>query len=233
MSPSSVHESSPQSHVWRKSAAALGLLLTLAMPSAFAQVGTLTSETLEFDSFVHAADPGQSLTFGGFNWGSKWWNSSDLGQPLTFDNGLGTSSLISRTDGTKFVFDGATFWKRAADKNIDVTVSLFDSGSTAAVWTNTFRLEPRTDAHGVDTRTFLNSGYSGLVSFMTVAVDRGTVRGNDQNYLAMDTFRVQTNTGVVSTVPEPHTTAMLLAGLGMIGVMGRRRQQHKAQSAQV
>jgi hypothetical protein len=29
----------------------------------------------------------------------------------------------------------------------------------------------------------------------------------------------------VSAVPEPETYAMLVAGLGMLGFMGRRRQQ--------
>ena len=50
----------------------------------------------------------------------------------------------------------------------------------------------------------------------------------------MDNFRFRIDTAAttaVTTVPEPDTVVMLLAGLGAIGFMGRRWQRQQAQSS--
>ena len=59
---------------------------------------------------------------------------------------------------------------------------------------------------------YLASGYTGLV-------DRVLLRTNDAANVVMDDFTFS------APVPEPATTAMLLAGLGLVGAAARRRHR--------
>lgn len=97
------------------------------------------------------------------------------------------------------IFDGA--WFTALDDAIDITFKLYRSG--ALVGTSTMQLDY------ADPSTYLASGYTGLV-------DKIVVEGY-QGYFAMDDFTFQ-------AVPEPSTYALILAALGGMGLVARRRK---------
>jgi hypothetical protein len=64
------------------------------------------------------------------------------------------------------------------------------------------------------TPVFLSSGYSGLVDTVIVASPR-------HNFFVMDDFTFNQ----ASTVPEPETWALMLAGFVAIGLLRRPRKQ--------
>lgn len=95
-----------------------------------------------------------------------------------------------------------------------------------------------TAPHFVNTGSFLNVGSSGYWSGTEKVVSSGSSRqafafttqsgsqytaGIGERYLAMAVH--QGDVLAVTTVPEPETYALLLAGLGMIGGITRRRAQ--------
>ena len=136
--------------------------------------------------------------------------------------------LRNRSDDEAFdfYFDGADFWsRRGVDATGDFYFVLYNDGQVVY--------------NGLEDKKNGKMVFKGASSFMTVAAGMpidaiGFAFDNDDyDHLAMDNFRFRvdaTTLGSVTAVPEPHTTAMLLAGLGVIGVMGRRRRQHQAQS---
>jgi hypothetical protein len=63
-----------------------------------------------------------------------------------------------------------------------------------------------------DTPTFLSSGYDGIVD--TVIVSSG-----DPSFVSMDDFTF------TQPVPEPETYALMLAGLGVVSFVARRRNK--------
>lgn len=71
--------------------------------------------------------------------------------------------------------------------------------------------------------SFMNIAHSGATATFTFQIEGvGNQDLNDESW-AMDNLRVG-----VTPVPEAETYAMLLAGLGLLGAVARRRKQHSA-----
>ena len=70
--------------------------------------------------------------------------------------------------------------------------------------------------------SFQNIAHSGATAVFTFAIEgQGVQDLNDESW-AMDQLRVSTD-GNTAPVPEPQTWALLLAGLGVLGALARRR----------
>lgn len=102
-----------------------------------------------------------------------------------------------------FTFTGANF--RALDDNVTLTYKLFLGGNL--VHTVSTTLATFNDV------AFFGTGYNGLV-------DKVIINGPSA-YFAMDDF-------TFTAVPEPGTYALMIAGLGVVGWMARRRRQEQA-----
>jgi len=216
----------PSRSIGAKVGRTIALAFTLGVGATAAQA-ELVSSTLSFDS-LGASTLGVPVPagHGGFDWGSQWFSMTTAGAPgETFlATSLAGSTRITRSDHGDFFFDGADFWsRRSVDSTGDFHFMLYNDGKVVY--------------DGVALKN--KRVFKGAASFMSVAA--GTpidaiafaFDNDDYDHLAMDNFRFRidaTAAGSVTAVPEPHTTAMLLAGLGVIGVMGRRRRQHQTQS---
>lgn len=204
-----------------RSLAALAALVGL-LPSAHADVLTFDDLTgvkpflTPYDGFIFTykegpREPGCSCA------GS--WFSSDRNQagklpyytsPFTsistdyeFVNGeyvYGESKPIVSLTGP-IHFDGA--WFTGVANDIDVTFHLYFNGAKVA---QSSALVLQTNQAPV----FLASGYSGQVDVITVQAYQG--------YFALDNF-------TYAPVPEPTSTALLLAGLGVAGLAARRKRR--------
>ena len=83
---------------------------------------------------------------------------------------------------------------------------------------------------GADPR-FANFAHSGATAKIEFFIFGPGNQNLDDESWAMDNLRVSVTTNGVAPVPEPQTYAMLLAGLGLLGVVARRKQQQANASA--
>lgn len=218
-------------------AAALLMAGTAAMAaeSAVYTPGLVTFDELGSSQFVANVSP----NYQGFSWGNGFVTWADTGHPsryTTFQANSGTS--FARADGSSFYFDGADFFLRDGAGTNDIYIFLYDQ--TGALVYNG-RTEEFGRNHIVDTdrsRTFgaitnidsagLASIYSGQVSRVAFGWDgTDTKLSRNANDFGMDNIRyraAQITTPPVSPVPEPNAVAMLLAGLGLMGAIARRRK---------
>lgn len=202
--------------------------------------GVVTFDELGSSQHISAITP----KYEGFTWGNGFVTWSDMGHPsryTTFQANAGTS--ISRADGTAFYFEGADFFLRDGAGTNDIYIFLYDQ--TGALVYNG-REEKYGKNHIVDTnrlRTFGaitnvdNAGvaafYSGQVSAVAFGWDtNGGNAGGNANDFGMDNLRYRAvalaSAPPVSPVPEPHTYALLLAGLGFVGAAAKRRKTQNA-----
>jgi hypothetical protein len=141
--------------------------------------------------------------------------ASDLG-PLAYN---GTDYLIGLPDisvnkvgGGAFALNGFDLSKW--DGSTPVSITLTTIGPSGAT-TQTLPLSPFLNSFittGDDFSHFSLTGYDNVVSF--------TLTGNvTDRFIAID------NVNISDPVPEPESYAMLLAGLGFLGVMARHRKQ--------
>lgn len=146
-------------------------------------------------------------SYAGIDWAANFWAYSNTQNPYTAHSGItriasngntAGDSSFSFTNDVKF--DGA--WFAGATS---VSFQLYDNGNlvhtTSTIGTSS-------------TPVFLSSGYGG-------SVDRVRVVGSNGNYVMDD---VQ----FTAAVPEPETYALMLAGLGMMGAIARRRKAKQA-----
>ena len=181
------------------------------------------SSTIDFEDL----DPGESIIFlsdsyKGFSWsgdsGTLSWVvaasgstavsfdgiSAHSGQNFVFSNGLingGVSDLSLSKEG---IFDFSSFWARSAFSGFDFTATAHGFLGPTEIYTQDFTV----------------SGVYQLMTFNFSGVDRITVTNQKTNLLIDDI--------ILSPVPEPETYVMLLAGLGLIGFMARRRRKDLA-----
>ena len=119
----------------------------------------------------------------------------------------------------------------------DITVNQTFAGQTLTGATGAFNGDGTgTFLFGVNCSTCGN-GNLGITSDLVFHVANATIAeltapNNLGNIFVADIFNPQTgNTGpvdVTGVIPEPETYAMLLAGLGLMGFVARRRKQNSA-----
>lgn len=200
--------------IFRNAILATGLALSLTATAAEPVAATLTFNDLGASTIgMHLPDG-----FGGFDWGDRWYYMSAASTPgdtFLASSTVG-STLIRRTDGADFHFDGADFFsRRGLDANGDFFFVLYRDGATVYQGNLLNGNEGRMRFTG--TPTLLTPGYSGPIDAMALGFDN-----DDYDHLAMDNFQFR---AVLATppVPEPDSLALIVAGLGLIGLVVRRR----------
>lgn len=193
-----------------------------ANTTTFANIAASTGTG--FASIVHAANStystpagnGSAKSVSSTNWkvGDYYqFSFSTVGYRdliVTFDqtsSGTGPKDfkLSYSTDGVSFV-DFASY----ALANVSWSAGTYRPASTVSM-----------DLSGKSELDNLASVFIRLTNSSTASLNGGTVASGGTSRL--DNFTVN-----VSPVPEPGTTAMLLAGLAAVGFVARRRRQHGA-----
>lgn len=121
-----------------------------------------------------------------------------LGQWVGYLNSTSNVSFAAKTAGAAFNFDGASFWAKAA-----TTLTITGVLAAGGVVTDTVSLA----AQSLNNYVVASSKFDGVT--MITFSSANTVFDNIS----------------VSAVPEPATYAMLLAGLGMMAAVARRRSR--------
>jgi PEP-CTERM motif len=200
------NEMSRKIHLSRWIAAlAAGAALVALAPAASATV--MNFDDIASDDVMSNIDGGH---YGGLDWTGGDW-SSYIEPQDPYNASSGNTRLISgfgdADSATAIRFDTASTFQGAAFAGLEgaiVSFELFYQGLQVATSTT---LDPS------GTPAFLASGYAGLVDEVIVA-------SVGQGSYVMDDFTF----GSVAAVPEPETYALMLAGLGVLGVAARRRK---------
>ena len=148
----------------------------------------------------NSGDNFQGLLF----WGTQPYNADPLGNTLSHNFSASTMTL-SKADGGAFVFnsiDLGDVYNNAAGGNVQFNWT-FANGTSGQT------LVSLDDKVGLQTFSF------NLANLSQVSWTPTTTYGP---FLQLDNINV-------AAVPEPETYAMLLAGLGLMGGIARRRKQ--------
>ncbi len=193
-------------------------LVACAIAAASAPAAALNTVTLDFTSApVGALDPtyGNTNTAADFTWTgfSVWNNGATAATNKSIYSGSG-NVLIEAVDGqtiSQVKLDFFTFYDSGITSNpnfntwslLDGSGNLLFSGSMAAVG----------GGGGTDklVQSFVQDLTPGLYSTVQMTFSNDTAMGFD-------------NFSVTAAIPEPETYALMLAGLGLVGFMARRRK---------
>jgi hypothetical protein len=185
-------------------------LFRVATISAIASLSSLASATvLTFDDLSHDTSEvlNVPVNYGGLDWSAAGWSVFGLEQaPYTPASGdwravtqWGADDAASTIRfNAPSIFEGA--WFSGLD-GATVTFQMY-LGNTLVATSST--LNPSAAP------AFLSSGYAGQI-------DRLVISSPEHASFAMDDFTFS------AAVPEPQTYALLLAGIGALGLLARRR----------
>ena len=187
--------------------------LSLLVAGGMAGANTLTFEDLNPApaSFDAMPAPYSGFTFTGWFYGPDMVYTPSSGSIDLFtdyaDPQNPSAYVITNnnqvTRATTFVFDGATF---SGDSG--VTFELYLNG--ALVHTSASLPDSITAPYAP---TFLASGYTGAVDTVKVSAVQG--------YYSMDDFAYH----AAAVVPEPESYALLMAGIGLLAFVAKRRKK--------
>ncbi|MEO8081147.1 MAG: PEP-CTERM sorting domain-containing protein [Caldimonas sp.] len=214
-------------------AAQAGSLLDSSMYGTIAGTQNVTVNGVAFDS-----DPGDFIVknFNGFSGlgvtGGRTGDEIDIGETVT----MSFSAQVVSDFSVAFLYNGPEFvdWREIAQ------VTAYNGAAISGIYTLTV------DNDGaVPGATWSGSG---IVSNLSLPTDAGggswLVAGNpfgnvditrlEFTALTSDLCQAQCDNqsdyalSSVNAVPEPQTYALMMAGLGALGFMARRRKSHKA-----
>jgi hypothetical protein len=196
-------------------------LVACAIAAASAPAAALNTVTLDFTSATAgaplAAAYGNPNAAAAFTWtGVDVW---DIGATATPNNSIYSASgnvLIAAVGGqtiSQVKFDYFTYYDSDITSNPTSNVWSLLDGSGATLFSGTMNAAGGADNTDKPVQSFVLD-LSG--------VDYSTVRLTFSNDTAMgfDNFSVT----AVPAIPEPETYALMLAGLGVVGFMARRRK---------
>ncbi|MEW5788105.1 MAG: PEP-CTERM sorting domain-containing protein [Pseudomonadota bacterium] len=193
-------------------AALLGLCLSFPMATQ--------AEVLTFDDLVYDTPyggPAMPQGYGGLYW--IGWNYYSWDNPpynahsgetrlfhMTYypPTTPSPNAVYSDNPVRDFVFDGAWF--------AGYSSFYFPKSVSFALYNDGVLVHQSDWLTPTDTSAFLASGYAG-------AVDRVELLG-DASFVAMDDFQFH----FITSVPEPETYAMMLAGIALLATRTRRRR---------
>jgi len=213
----------------------LALIATLILNPAFAIASTDTASWTSWSgttgTFIQNGNSINVTYTGQYNW-IDYTASIFNDVPTSFTNSIitntpGSNGTIAMTGG-----DNGTNNIHFSHAVIDPVIALWSVGQNGLPVTFNFNtpftiLSSGGGHWGGGTLTQNGNsvtGYegNGLLQFNGTYTDIAFTTPNYEYYYGI------TVGGLTSPVPEPETYAMLLAGLGLIGFMARRRKQHSA-----
>lgn len=226
---------------------AAATVLALCGSAAFAET-TYTPGVVTFDSLSNSSGTNIAAGYEGFTWGNGLFARTEPGAEndyVAFTSSGGRTIL--RTDGQGFYFESADFFLRPGADTNDFSLVLYGKDADGAVVTvyngltekfgrNHIVYDPAAPGKLATFQAILEGSngkeagaYSGLVYGVAIAFDNTGFKdiGMDNfRYRAADALTTVPPAPQVSAVPEIETYAMLLAGLGLMGTIIRRRQRN-------
>lgn len=212
---------------------AISLLSMTAVSSAHAETINFDEITLAPGAFTALSVP-LGAAYQGFKWtnffalntsGGFWDKSGYLPGSASGDkvgfNGEGNTASFSSVSSTTFTlnsFDLTAVWRDG------MTVTVTGSGNPGPDYVAVLTPSSTTATSyilnwsGIDKVTFEATGGDQNPDYARATI--GQVAGGIATNFAIDNIAFN-----VSSVPEPESYAMLLAGLGALGFVGRRRRQ--------
>lgn len=130
-----------------------------------------------------------------WNFGSVYWSGADTGLTITLSGAASINSLALQ-----------------ADNNDNYRIQYLDRGN---VWHELITAQTNQTVGGLET-------YGGMLPAPVVAT-AFRIYGIGDNHYGVAEFQAIGNFVPAAPVPEPSTYAMLLGGLGLMGLVARRR----------